>query len=69
MEIAKYAEALRGVLGDPKIHHIAGSFAEMADRGVEAEARALYDFLVAKAKEYEAQSVLPLFYDAWKKYK
>jgi len=32
MEIAKYADALRGLLGNPKIHYIAGRFEKFADR-------------------------------------
>jgi glycosyltransferase involved in cell wall biosynthesis len=35
MEIAKYAEALRLFLEDPKIHYIAGHFAEFADQVID----------------------------------
>ena len=35
MEIAKYAEALRLFLGNPKIHYIAGHFEEFADHVID----------------------------------
>ncbi len=44
-------------------------FEEMKKRGIEKEARELYEFIVKKSKEYESQSIFPHSFELVEKYR